>query len=175
MLDFFHSSLIVYFIPTDSKNNCFEHNKSNCMRSLTWLYGSAFVVSAFAFCISECEKSKSTPGTWKMRLWLRAPWHILVEHVSLFPILLVWNALRVCFIDTCYLCLFRKMDCSVNNYVFEKQMITFSRKTDKFLPHLGSSICIPAFLSSHLCYLPFTFSFIYISVHNMNFDWDKAN
>ena len=41
----------------DSKNNCFEHNKSNCMRNLTWLYGSASVISAFAFAYLNVKKA----------------------------------------------------------------------------------------------------------------------
>lgn len=39
--------MVVYFIHTDSKSNCFEHNKHNCVRSLTGLYWSTSVVAAF--------------------------------------------------------------------------------------------------------------------------------
>lgn len=54
--DFFTLNYGCIFCSTDSKSNWFEHNKSNCVRSSTWLYCHISVVSAFLFAYQNVWK-----------------------------------------------------------------------------------------------------------------------
>lgn len=104
---FLHSLMVVYFIPADSKNNCFEHHKSNCVRSSTWLYCPTTIVSAFLFAYLNVKKQIHSWYLKNHEILVRAAWHIQAEHApSLFPVFLRLKYLGRVFYSHLIICVF---------------------------------------------------------------------